>query len=262
MKITLVPSTVSGVVGDPLQYGTSYVINDTLAIDAGTLGFYKSPRDQERIKDVLISHSHADHIASLPIFVENSFTGGPECVTIHGNRQVLDCLRSDVFNDRVWPDFLKLSEGPMKETPLMKVREIEAGQTLGFDGIEITTVAVDHLVPTLGFIVREGEKAVVIPSDTGPTEEIWRLANELPRVDAVFLEVCFPDDMIGLANASKHLVPSTFKQEVLKVNGGGIKCPFHAVHIKARTREKLLKELESLEIPGLQIARFGVPYVF
>ncbi len=262
MKVTMVPSTVSGVVGDPVQYGTSYIINDTLAIDAGTLGFYRGPAEQERITDVLISHSHADHIASLPIFVENVFSAKPNCVTIHGSSDVLSCLRSDVFNDRVWPDFLKLSEGPMKETPLMKVSQMEAGQTLRFGDLEITTVAVDHLVPTLGFIIREGDKVVVIPSDTGPTEEIWRQVNALPRVDAVFLEVCFPDAMIGLANASKHFVPSTFKEEVLKVNGSGVKCPFFAVHIKARFREAVLKELQELQVPGLEIARFGIPYVF
>ena len=68
--------------------------------------------------------------------------------------------------------------------------------------------------------------------------------------------------MLGLANASKHLVPSTFKTEVLKVNRHGVKCPFYAVHIKARTRDKLLEELRTLEVPGVQIARFGVPYVF
>jgi len=262
VKVTMLPSTVSGVIGDPLQYGTSYIINDTLAIDAGTLGFHGTPKDQERIRNVLITHSHSDHIASLPIFVENVFSGGPDCVTLHGNREVLECLREDVFNDRVWPDFIKLSEGPMRETPLVKLNEIQAGQTLHFGDLELTTVAVDHLVPTLGFIIREGESVVVIPSDTGPTEEIWRQVDALPRVDAIFLEVCFPDSMIGLANAAKHFVPSTFRDEVLKVNGNGIKAPFYAVHIKSRFREKVVEELNALEIPGLRYARFGVPYIF
>ncbi|RUL88355.1 MBL fold metallo-hydrolase [Tautonia sociabilis] len=262
MKITLVPSTVSGVVGDPLQFGTSYVVNESLAIDAGTLGFYRGPAEQSKIKHVLISHSHADHIASLPIFVENVFEAKSDCVRIYGNSDVIECLRSDVFNDRVWPDFEKLSEGPMKQTPLVKFIEIEAGQTLHFDGVEVRTVAVDHLVPTLGFILKEGDTHVVIPSDTGPTQRIWDLVNELPGVSAVFLEVCFPDHMSALADSSRHLVPATFKQEVLKVNSQGVKCPFYAVHIKARYRDQVLQELEAHEIPGLRIARFGVPYVF
>ena len=262
MKITLVPSTVSGIVGDPIQFGTSYIINDTLAIDAGTLGFYRGPEEQSKIRNVLISHSHADHIASLPVFVENVFEGKADCVRIHGNRHVLECLRQDVFNDRVWPDFEMLSRGPMQETPLLELIEIEPGQVLNFEGLEIQTVAVNHLVPTLGFVVKEGETVVVIPSDTGPTEEIWHRVNEFPRLDAVFLEVCFPDSMIGLANSARHLVPSTFKQEVLKINSERVRCPFYAVHIKARYRDWVLRELRDHSIPGLRIARFGVPYLF
>jgi hypothetical protein len=68
--------------------------------------------------------------------------------------------------------------------------------------------------------------------------------------------------MIGLANSAKHLVPSTFKQEVLKLYSCGIRCPFYAVHIKARFRDQVLRELEEHSIPGLRIARFGIPYVF
>ncbi|QDV37193.1 MBL fold metallo-hydrolase [Tautonia plasticadhaerens] len=245
-----------------MQFGTSYIINDTLAIDAGTLGYYRGPDEQSKIKNVLISHSHADHIASLPVFVENTFEETADCVRIFGNKHVLECLRMDVFNDRFWPDFETLSKGPMHDTPLLDLVEIEAGQTLIFDGVEVLTVAVNHLVPTLGFVVKEGEKVVVIPSDTGPTEEIWRRIDALPRLDAVFLEVCFPDRLIGLANSARHLVPSTFKTEVLKVNSDRIRCPFFAVHIKARYRDRILQELRDHSIPGLRIARFGVPYVF
>ncbi len=259
MKIVLVPSTVSGVVGDPLQYATSYVINDTIAIDAGTLGFYKTPDDQARIEHILISHSHADHIASLPIFIENVFAPTPDCPVIHGNQNVLECLKEDVFNDRVWPDFIKMSEGPMQTTPFLKLESMEAGQTLVFGELTITTIAVDHVVPTLGFLLQQGDSSVLIPSDTGPTEEIWRMANEVSNLKAVFLEVCFPDNMIGLANAAKHLVPSTFKAEVSKLNR---QMKVYAVHIKSRFREKVLQELEAQNIPGYEPARFGVPYIF
>ncbi|CAN5840405.1 3',5'-cyclic-nucleotide phosphodiesterase [soil metagenome] len=259
MKIVLVPSTVSGVVGDPLQFATSYVINDTIAIDAGTLGFYKTPDDQARIQHVLISHSHADHVASLPIFIENVFGPTPDCPTLYGNQNTLDCLQQDIFNNRVWPDFITMSEGPMQSTPFLKLKHIEAGQTLEFGELKITTVAADHVVPTLGFFLQQGDSTVLIPSDTGPTEEVWRQANEISNLKAVFLEVCFPDSMIGLANAAKHLVPSTFKAEALKLRH---RVPVYAVHIKGRFREKVVQELDALEIPGYEPARFGVPYVF
>ena len=55
------------------SFASTYLINDVLAIDAGVLGFYGEAKDQARVRDVLITHTHADHIASLPIFVENAY---------------------------------------------------------------------------------------------------------------------------------------------------------------------------------------------
>ena len=73
MRVILVPSSVGDCREAQDQFLTSYVINDSIAVDAGCLGYYKSPQDQARIKHVLISHSHIDHLASLPIFLENVF---------------------------------------------------------------------------------------------------------------------------------------------------------------------------------------------
>ena len=70
MKITLVPSSVSERGEYQHQYLTSYVINDTLAVDAGSLGLMATPAEQKRVQHVLITHTHIDHVGSLPIFVE------------------------------------------------------------------------------------------------------------------------------------------------------------------------------------------------
>ena len=73
MRVTLVPSSIALNGEEPSQYLISYLINDAVAIDAGSLGLYGSPRRQAAIKHVLISHTHIDHTATLPIFVENAY---------------------------------------------------------------------------------------------------------------------------------------------------------------------------------------------
>ena len=40
----------------------------------------------------------------------------------------------------------------------------------------------------LGFIIEDDAAAIAIPSDTGPTEEIWTRASQTPNFKAVFLE--------------------------------------------------------------------------
>ncbi|MBV8077799.1 MAG: hypothetical protein JO284_15435 [Planctomycetaceae bacterium] len=61
MKVTLVPSSIASGDEHPSQYLISYLINETLAIDAGSLGLYGTPQQQAMIKHVLISHTHIDH---------------------------------------------------------------------------------------------------------------------------------------------------------------------------------------------------------
>lgn len=256
MQVTLVPSSVSEHSQPEPQFLTSFLINDTLAVDAGCLGFYGTAREQAKVKHVLISHTHIDHIGSLPIFVENAYEGRPDCVTIHGNKDVLDCLRTDLFNDRVWPNLIALST---KEAPFLKLATLEPYRTIELENLRITPVPVDHVVPTLGFIIEEKGAAVVIVSDTGPTDEIWKYANATPNLKAVFLEATFPNSLTWLAQVSKHLTPTLFAGEIQKLKH---RAAVIALHIKARYWSEVVRELQSLDIPGLEIGQSAHPYSF
>jgi ribonuclease BN (tRNA processing enzyme) len=257
VKIMLVPSSVSEHGEGQLQYLTSYLINDTVAVDAGSLGLAATPAEQTRVQHVLISHTHIDHIGTLPIFVENTYESGtPDSVTIYGSAAVLESLRKDIFNDRVWPDFVSMST---PEDPFLKLEELEADKTIDLDGLRITPIPVNHVVPTFGFLIQDKQTTILIVSDTGPTDLIWERANAARNLKAVFLEASFPNSMAWLADVSKHLTPALFAAEVRKLKK---QMAVIAVHIKARNRDEVVKELEELEIPGVEIGRFGKAYTF
>ncbi len=257
MKVTLVPSSVGETGEEQRQFLTSYVLNESVAIDAGCLGFWGTPQEQARIHHVLLSHSHIDHLASLPIFVDNVYEAKSDCVTVYAGEPVVMSLRADLFNDRIWPDFIALSQNNSK--PFLKLQTLEAGKPIVLDGLKITAVPVHHVVPTFGFIVEDGASAIVISSDTGPTDALWQHANSLPNLKAVFLEVTFPERMAALAKVSAHLTPALFAQEVRKLKRP---APVIAVHIKARFRGEVIQELQALQIPNLQIGKFGTAYTF
>jgi ribonuclease BN (tRNA processing enzyme) len=253
----LAPSSIGEVGEDQRQFLTTYRLNDSVAIDAGALGYWGNPHDQASIQHVFLSHSHIDHVGSLPIFVDNIYKGTDSCVTIYGNEAVLLSLRADLFNDRVWPDFVTMSQNSNK--PFLKLQLLEPGRPIVVDGLRITGVPVHHVVPTLGFIVDDGSSAIVISSDTGPTDALWQQANSLTNLKAVFLEVTFPERMAALARVSAHLTPILFAQEVRKLHKP---APVIAVHFKARVRDEVVKELQAQHIPNLQIGKFGIPYTF
>jgi ribonuclease BN (tRNA processing enzyme) len=252
VKIMLLPSASEGTV----QYLTSFLVNDRVAIDAGSLGFYRRPEEQAQVRHVFLSHAHIDHIASLPIFVENAYEGKADCVTVHGSEPVLHCLRQDVFNNRVWPDFLRLSS---PATPFLKLLPLTPGVPVDVEGLRITPIPVNHAVPTFGFLVEGPDAAVLIPGDTGPTEEIWQRANAVEKLKAVFLETTFPDEMAALADVSGHLTPATFRQELNKLNRP---VPVIVIHIKPRYRAAVMRELAALNLPNLAIGESGRAYAF
>ena len=254
MRITLLPSAVGG--GSDHQYLSSTLINDTVAVDAGCLGIWGSPQEQARIRHVLLSHTHMDHLASLPIFVENAYEGKAECVTVHGSRAVLDCCQEHLFNEKIWPDFIALSQG---DKPFLRLSAFEPGQTIDVEGLRVTAVALDHVVPTVGFVISDQRSSIAIVSDTGPTDEIWQRLNAAPNLKAVFVEATFPDELAWLAEVSKHLTPSTLGQQVAKLNRP---TRLIIIHLKARFKEQVISQLQSLGVGGLEIGQAGVPYTF
>lgn len=252
MKVVLVPSSVSA---DGHQQLTSFLINDVIAVDAGSVGFYRTAQEQSSIKHVLLSHTHMDHVASLPILLENIYEGKPDCVTLHAGAEVLECLQNDLFNDRIWPNFIKMSEN--SKAPFVKLARIAPETPFTLEGLRITPVMVDHVVPTMGFVIEEAQSSVIIVSDTGPTDRIYEIARRTPNLKAVYLEACFPNSMEWLAKVSKHLTPAMFKTEAEKIDPSVKIC---AVHIKSRFRDQVARELHELGLPNVEIAVAGVPY--
>lgn len=254
MKITLVESSVGH--GPRQQILASYIVNDSIVLDAGSIGFV-SPLDvQKQVKHVFISHSHTDHLASLPIFIDNVYTPGPECPIVYGNADVLDCLQQHVFNERIWPDMIRLSG---EETPFLKMQELQNEKVVEVDGVRITPVALDHIVPAMGFVVEDDESAIAIVSDTNPTNRIWEVINGVSNLKAVLLEASFPNHMAWLAERAMHLTPEMFAGELEK-----LKQPARviAIHIKTAFDEQIKKELTAMKLPNVEIGEPGRTYEF
>ena len=253
MKVELLPSSIPPT---EAQFLVSFLVNDEIAIDAGSLGLVSDLQKQERVRHVFITHEHVDHIATLPIFLENVYVPGPDCVELLGMEDVLDFIHRDVFNGRVWPDFFALSTGDdrfVTGTPLKLHEPVMRA------GLTITPIPVSHCVDTLGFVVDDGRVAVAFPSDTGPTDVLWEHLAATPRLDAVFLEVSFPNGHADLAATTGHHCPATFAAEVRKCRRD---VRWIVVHRKARFAAEIARELKALNLPRVEFVKPGVAYEF
>ena len=256
MQIQLLPSSFDSQGGaSPAQRLTCFVIDDRVTIDAGSIGIALSEAQQRSVRDVIVTHPHMDHIASLPIFVDDLFGELQEPVRIHATSEVIDLLKADVFNDTVYPkfDLLKNAQGHVMEyVPFQTGREFKVAH------LTCTAVPVNHIVPTIGLLLSDGVTTVAFSSDTAETEEFWRVVNQAKKLHALFIEASFPDSMEGLAKASKHLTPASLRNELTKLNHNGM--DILAVHLKPAYREKVVAELNQLNIDKLRVMEPGRIY--
>jgi len=253
MEVLLLPSSTGP---DPgYQFLTTYLFDGVLAVDAGSLGFWGDPEGQSRVKNVVLTHSHVDHVASLPVFLENVYGNKPP-VTVHASRVVLDGLRSDLFNDRTYPDLISR---PPSAGAFVRLRELSPHRKRKLGPHTVTAIPIAHIVPTVAVLVESADVAVLVVTDTGPTSEVWSFAARVKNLRAVLLEATFPDDFTTLAKKTGHLATGQFAVEHGKAPPGVTRL---AVHIKPKRREAVRKELAKLRLPGVEVMVPGRVYAF
>ena len=254
MRIRLLPSSTGR---EPqLQCLTSFLIDDRLAIDGGSIGFALAPGEIGAVRHIIVTHSHADHTASLPIYVAEAFNVLNDPIIIYGSVEVISALRIHVFNDDVWPDFEKIQLNN-RSAPTVEFRELRARQTINIAGIDVTPIPVNHLVPTFGLLVENEVAAVVFTSDTYSTDEIWEVSRDAEHLKGVFVDVSFPNELGELAAASKHLTPELLAVELKKLNR---EVEVYAVHIKPTNRKEVIQQIAALGNPRVSVAEIDRVY--
>src|SRR6266540_3731016 len=221
---------------------TGYLIDDWLAVDAGTLTSKLSLAQQSRIQAVFITHSHADHIRDLPHLILNRHSQSVAPLTIFAMKNVMDLLAQYVFNGIVWPDFALLPSAHSGKAPVI-YRPLTPGKRIVFGEVAMTPVPVDHLIPASGVIVELNGQTIVFTGDTGPTNEIWKRTNKSANVVAIVTEASFPNDQQALADESAHLTPQTFGDELKKIS---VDAPVYASHRKIPFERDIESQIRNL----------------
>ncbi len=254
MKVEFLPSTVGTLATK--QFCISAVINDTIAIDAGSIGLLWPVERQMQIQQVFLSHSHLDHVASLPLFLDNIYKPGPDCPTVYACEATIKCLREDVFNDRLWPDFIRLSE---EESPFLKLQTLKPEVPVNLPALTVTPVPLRHIVPTMGFILQDANSAVAVVSDTSPTQRIWEVLAATRKLRAVILDCSFPNSHRWLADKSGHLCPELFAEEIRRLPES---VQVIAYHLKPCFFDEIAHEFKTIPRANLEIGVTGREYIF
>ncbi|MFC2172981.1 MBL fold metallo-hydrolase [Acidobacteriota bacterium] len=241
----------------PSCYMTSFLLDDSIVIDAGSITYALELEEQIKIKHVVLSHGHFDHINGLPFFLDNIFGQNTDSIKIYSHRPTLDSLKKHLFNGETWPDFTQIVSNGV---PLLAYEEISAHEPFRIENFRITPVEVNHLVPTLGYAIEEdGGAAFVYTADTGETDAIWELANKTPNLKAIIAETSYPNKMEELAKISRHLTPSLLGRELKKLEN---KVPILVCHIKPSYMPTIQQELTEIDGWDVAFLKQGKTYEF
>jgi ribonuclease BN (tRNA processing enzyme) len=228
----------------------AFLLDDQLLLDAGTIGSVLSEDEQWNIHTIFITHSHLDHIRSIPALADNIIIRNQlHSVSIQSTDEVIVAMKDHLFNDIIWPDFTKI---PSEEYPIIKFTTITPYKEYTVSDYLITAIPVNHTVPTVGYLVKSGGKTLVYTGDTGPTEEIWTYSS---GADALIVEVSFTDSMKDLAQLTKHLTASMLVEELAKIKV--LPKRILITHPKPQYHEIIQKEVEKMSIAGVELLKDG-----
>ena len=217
---------------------TTLVIDGELAIDAGSLGWFAPLADQARVRHVLLTHAHMDHVAGLPVFIDNVYQMTADPPTVLGTPATLAALQSHVFNDTLMPDFVELGR---RMAPFFHTRPLAPGVLVTLGRYGVTPHAVDHTVPTVAFTIDDGTEVVAVVTDTAPVPDLIERLAAWPRLAGVYLEASFPARLSDLARLTKHLTTANFLAAAARFEVAGV--PVYPIHVKPRHAPEVLAEL-------------------
>jgi ribonuclease BN (tRNA processing enzyme) len=256
VRIQLLPSTFDAQgVANLEQRLTCFLIDDCVAVDAGSIAIALTNEQRSKVKDIIVTHPHMDHVASLPIFIDDLYPSLQEPMRVYATEEVIQLLERDVFNWNVYPRFSDLKND---YGPVMQYVPIPIGKPFRVAHLNVVAVPVNHIVPTVGLVVSDGRTSVAFSSDTAETEEFWKILNEMKDLDALMIEASFPNRMSKLAEVSRHFTPASLGQELTKLTHNGM--DIMAVHLKPTYRDEIVAQLNALNIPKLSVMEPGRVY--
>ncbi|MFV1996798.1 MAG: 3',5'-cyclic-nucleotide phosphodiesterase [Acidiferrobacterales bacterium] len=229
----------SGGIGG-LAATTSFLVDSDILIDAGTGVGSLSLDELAQIDHVFLTHSHLDHINSLPLMADSVGMVRHQPVNVYGRAETIDTLQQHILNGKVWPDFTVI---PSVDTPFLKLHRLEPGSKTTIGNRHLVSVPVNHAVPAVGYVLGNHNGWLAFTGDTTETDEFWRVINGMDNLRYLFIETTFTNEHIELARIAKHLCPSMLASELQKLTQHP---EVHLTHLMPGAEKTILAEIAEL----------------
>jgi ribonuclease BN (tRNA processing enzyme) len=226
----------SGGIGGDLRT-TSLLLDHDVLIDAGTGVGDLSLSQLAQIDHVFVTHSHLDHVTSIPFMLDSVGWMRRVPLVVHATEDTTRILREHLFNWKLWPDFTQI---PDPVNPMLRYETMCVGRTVELQGRRLTPLPANHAVPAVGYRLDSGEASVVFTGDTTTNEALWPLVNEMANLRYLVIETAFSNHDKELAIASKHLCPSMLAEELRQLTRA---AEIYITHLKPGEGDLIMQEI-------------------
>jgi ribonuclease BN (tRNA processing enzyme) len=178
-----------------------------LPIDAGGLTSSLPFAAQLKLKAILLTHQHYDHIKDIPVIAMNFYLSSAT-IEIYATATVFDSLTTYLMDGKIYPNFL---ERPRK-SPTIKFTTIEPLKPLQIWGYSVLPVPVKHSAQAVGYqITSANGKVLFYTGDTGSDlNECWEHVS--PQL--LIIEVTGSNRYEESLKEGRHLTPSLLRREL------------------------------------------------
>ena len=221
---------------------TSFLIGDSILLDAGTGVGDLTLEEMGKIDHVLLTHSHLDHIAALPLMLDAVSSQRRHPVQVHALAATISALQTHVFNNVIWPDFSAI---PSAASPFLQYQTFVCGSVLSIAGVQIEVLPAHHTVPAVGFAVQGDSGWWVFSGDTERNPQFWNRINTL-KVACLVIETAFSNRESDLAKRSLHLSPEALAQELAHIPAANC-YPIYITHTKPSETSLIIDEIKRFD---------------
>lgn len=217
---------------------TAFQLNDKVLIDVGTVMRKLDMRDICALDSLLLTHMHFDHIADLPFLLQSIIEEKDGIFTVYSSEETKKELFSHIFNFSIWPNLFEISDK-------LEWKVFNHFEPFEVSGYEITSIPVNHTVPTNGFIFDDGKYSLGFTADTYITDDFWEMCNKKDNLRALIVDVSFPSGCEDRAKLTKHLTVALLQEELKKLKKDNVEV--YVTHIKPSDRAKVIENIKGIE---------------